>query len=517
MPDNLLNLLRAKQGIVPPENQDDVSIDPTNALTSYLKNQGVSPFTPGPAAGLIAKYGAGLSRGNDSGVISGDVGGANLQPSQMTQEQLSAVQNPVIADSDSDENDEEQTSKSRPSRQPAAQTEPHEAPNRQPDKTGAAPEATPDYDTKQDLLNAQQTVNKNQLLTNMLRAGTQLGSALSRTRPDFSMADVLSGESNKPLDQYNQQQAQQLGDIKTQLAKNQLVDDKALGDPTSAISIATRQALAKIGFNVPEGTTASQLKNQGVNISSILDAQQNAQAKKAQIEMMQGYKNEQLAMGKERLANATDRMNNQIVGKVISYPAVAQRVKQIQNLDTAAAMLNTQLVPGENGTVTPQQIRDAQATMLTNLGIGGTSGVEERKHRLNDTLGMRAGDLFTFLTGDPQTLSGNSNLVKMIQNGIETEKSNAQKQLESTLTKLPAAYGSFYKKHPEMLADLKSGVTGFSQGLSGVETRSPSNLNVPPAPPGEINVINTSTGKTGSIPMGNLQQALQSGQYQVMK
>jgi hypothetical protein len=123
------------------------------------------------------------------------------------------------------------------------------------------PNAIPDYMSL--LHGAQENQNSNQFTNNLLKAGQTIGSALAYNKPDYSVADSLNQQAGQDV----QNVTQKMKSHKDQIGLN---DEKTLRDPTSDVSKAFRQTLAKLGISHTEKTTAWDAKAMGINPQNLL-------------------------------------------------------------------------------------------------------------------------------------------------------------------------------------------------------------------------------------------------------
>ncbi len=328
------------------------------------------------------------------------------------------------------------------------------------------------YNSKADLLNALKAASSNDARNSILEGAIGVGAALGRSQADYTGLDSLKKQGQKPLEAYQDIQNQKLNDQKIQEGMDKQELGAVENDPNSEISKTVRDALGKLGLQVPENTSAKQLKDQGVDISKLMTAKESAESRKLQAQMMGEYRNGILDQ-KQTLQD--QRINNQVLRAIDNNPNVKTRITQIQNLDNAMAML--QAFPEG---ATPQQIADAQQLIVRNMGITGQSGVNERAERYIHTAGMKGAGLLQFLTGDPVLLSQNSNLMNYIRHQASTERANANQQLLNTINIASAGHGSLYARRPELLDDLKDKLSSY-QGIMAepVNASAPASIGSP--------------------------------------
>lgn len=121
--------------------------------------------------------------------------------------------------------------------------------------------AQPDYMTE--LKGAQEKQGELDLIDNMLRAGTTIGSSIARQKADYSPIDALQKQNSRGVDNVKQRMA-------SQKDQTELNDDKSLRDPKSDVSKAFRSTLAKLGIPYTDKTTAWDAKAMGINPQNLL-------------------------------------------------------------------------------------------------------------------------------------------------------------------------------------------------------------------------------------------------------
>lgn len=154
-------------------------------------------------------------------------------------------------------------------------------------------------------------------------------------------------------------------------------------------------------------------------------------------------------------------LHAQLMNKLDRDQILQKRLTQSQNLENALAQVENT----EN--LTPQQIREVQQAIRSNLGIKGTSGVEERVGTYYDSAGLRGAALLQYLTGDPATLSRDSNLMKHIRDMARVEREKLNVQAESRINSVAAGLGSVYKRRPDLKADFDAKIHSIKNQFEG--------------------------------------------------
>jgi hypothetical protein len=127
---------------------------------------------------------------------------------------------------------------------------------------------------------------------------------------------------------------------------------------------------------------------------------------------------------------------------------LTQRLSQAQNLDNALALIDKADV------VTPQQIEEFQQAIRKNIGIGGTSGVGERESTYIKTLGMNAANVKQFITGNPQDVANNPQIMAHLKDLVAVERRNIADQSQKRLDTITKGKEYIYSKRPDLKRDL---------------------------------------------------------------
>lgn len=170
--------------------------------------------------------------------------------------------------------------------------------------------------------------------------------------------------------------------------------------------------------------------------------------------------------------------HNKVVTAIKSDPVLKQRLTAENNINNALS-----IVSDPNVKVTPQQVHELQQTLRRNMGITGTSGVGEREETYIKTLGMNVDNIKQFLTGSPQDISSNKDLMQHFKDLAKVEKNNIENQMQKRLGVVSGGYGSMYKRRGDLKGDLDELIQSASgqfgtdmQGLNGPLQESPKGL-----------------------------------------
>lgn len=268
---------------------------------------------------------------------------------------------------------------------------------------------------------------------------------------------VQQGQNGLEYTPQKQQELDTQRQLQTQQSQHQL---DAL-DPDSDVSQNARQLAQSTGVKLKGNESAADLKDfsgllgQSVKNTGLLQsAQARAQAQNSS------------PMAQNRMDIQTERLHNQNLAKVNNDPTATQLINTTNNLQNAMSNF-------KNGGATPQEFNELQQAVRSNVGIKGTSGVDERSETYLKSLGISKDKLTQFLSGNPQSvMESDPNFASQIMNVANLEIGNKKQQYQAQVGKLTAGHNSFYSKHPELKADFDAAVqAGNSQMGVGGQTQ----------------------------------------------
>lgn len=184
-------------------------------------------------------------------------------------------------------------------------------------------------------------------------------------------------------------------------------------------------------------------------------------------------------------------LHAQLMNKLDRDPILQKRLTQAQNLDNALGQVEA------TDNLTPQQILEVQQAIRSNLGIKGTSGVEERAGTYYNSAGMKGAALIQYLTGDPASLAKDSKLMDHIRGLARKEREMLSAQTDKRLNSVATGLGSVYKRRPDLKADFNEKVKTIKEQFA--------------APQVSDKVTVTNGSETLSIDRADLPHALQDG------
>lgn len=137
--------------------------------------------------------------------------------------------------------------------------------------------------------------------------------------------------------------------------------------------------------------------------------------------------------------DVVDRREHQtVINKINSNPNVKTRLQQYQNLDNTLSNI------ANADHITPEMFDEAQQAVRANLGIKGTSGVDERSHTQMNALGLNTERWGEFLSFKPGDIGKDNAFLGHIKNLANLEKQNISNQFDKSLNAASAGHASMY-------------------------------------------------------------------------
>ena len=187
----------------------------------------------------------------------------------------------------------------------------------------------PDYESGQELQQAQKLSNENQLIGNILKASNRINEGLSLTKVGDEAANGLIEQAKQPLERYKQHQEQITHDLGVNKLRTEFNNEKELNDPNSMVSKMTREAMTKLGYTVPEGVSAGILKQSGVNVGTLLGIKESNDTRKEVAKMYADEKKEVSRQSQEAKAEKAAGLSDKQVDAVTTIDDALDAVKFI--------------------------------------------------------------------------------------------------------------------------------------------------------------------------------------------
>lgn len=156
----------------------------------------------------------------------------------------------------------------------------------------------------------------------------------------------------------------------------------------------------------------------------------------------------------DRLKDAMDRREHEkVISRVNANPNIKQRLTQYQNLDNNLSNIANADV------VTPEMFNEFQQSVRSNLGIKGTSGVDERSGTYLKSLGLKGESWAQFLSGVPQDIGQRNKFLEHIKNLAQLEQKNISGQFDKSLEAASSGHKSMYARRQDLKDDLKDALS----------------------------------------------------------
>lgn len=161
--------------------------------------------------------------------------------------------------------------------------------------------------------------------------------------------------------------------------------------------------------------------------------------------------------------NRAFRAHTTTIAALQKDPQLKERLTQYTNLGNSLGILQ------QAGTVTPQQLDEAQQAVRANLGIKGSSGVDERdRTRLNDVM-LDVKRSLQKISGKPQDVGADNAILAHIKDLANVERGNIQSTVNARLSALSGGQSWVYDD-PIYGAKYKPGLDNVLNGIKGQST-----------------------------------------------
>ena len=252
-------------------------------------------------------------------------------------------------------------------------------------------------DLNDEALKAQQNTANFLRMAGMLgNAGSTIGSALSRgAAKDVAIGDDTIKGADQGVKNLLQRREGKDAESKREKAMLELNDEKAASDPNSDLSKTLREGLKTVipGLNIPEGTSALQLKNMGFNMGTLVSAKIAADARRDAALQRKDDKKATSSLAREKFEeNKKDKakLENSQLKVVNEYDKALSTVDSIINdkskFDTGKASFGTNAVAAWIGlddadkSAFKADVQDNLAAYIKNLS--GTAASDKERASL---------------------------------------------------------------------------------------------------------------------------------------
>lgn len=321
----------------------------------------------------------------------------------------------------------------------------------------------PPDQSRDELRDAQKSSNDAKVAAMLAQGAATTGAALSRgdkVQPNNEFYKELISQADSPVKDILAQRSALADQVKQRTAINQLAGMESGDDPQSSESKALREFYKKsfpsVAGQIPsfDLLSANDIKE---HFSKPMELKLKSDDNRLKAEQNGIYKQSLL----QNKVDARDVMAHQRNLRALkSDTNLRQRLQQYQNLDNAMKLVT------DVDNVTPQQIDEFQQAIRANLGIKGTSGVDERDRSRLNSLGLNAARFQEFLSGNPADLAKDGKILNHLRDLARNEQSNIRSQYGRGLKAVTAGNDSVYARHPELQADLDSAIGAFQGQLT---------------------------------------------------
>lgn len=275
---------------------------------------------------------------------------------------------------------------------------------------------------------------------------------------DSAFYDNLRKQAQTPVTNLLQQRALGEENLKNAKSVEDLTKETIGNDPNAPINQNFRALLSKVPSLKGVDLSSVTVSNAGP-FQKVADAMIAADAKKAMLQQARDNHQAALDMRQDRMDQMVHQRNLMAIKR---DPNLRNRMQQYQNLDNAMNLIT------QAKKLTPQQIDDFQQAVRANLGIKGSSGVDERGRTYINTLGLNSARFGQLLTGNPADLAKNSALMEHLRDLAINEQKNIQSQYLNSLKAAGAGNASLYSRRADLRADLDGLFQANQNQLSSV-------------------------------------------------
>jgi hypothetical protein len=207
-------------------------------------------------------------------------------------------------------------------------------------------------------------------------------------------------------------------------------------------------SIAHVSDRFQQQNTAEALKGMQFATQQSIANQKNATTERGQDI---GYDKTKLMADAiaSRQAQQVDRIHNQNVAEISKDPGIQKQQIQLNNLNNALSNISAGQAP------TPESFAELQQSVRSNLGIKGTSGVNERGSTFLKGIGMSPAEWEQFISMKPQDITkyGGTEFLDHIKALATNEMNNVRTQAQQKVNTLVQAHQDFYKRHPDLKKD----------------------------------------------------------------
>ncbi len=203
------------------------------------------------------------------------------------------------------------------------------------------------------------------------------------------------------------------------------------------------------------------------------------------------YRNDSLDLRKDTVDR---REHERVLTRINSNPNVKTRLQQYQNLDNTLSNI------ANADHITPEMFDEAQQAVRANLGIKGTSGVDERSNTQMKAMGLNTERWGEFLSFKPGDIGKDNQFLAHIKNLANLEKQNISKQFGKSLEAASSGHKSMYARRPDLMDDLKDAIGAQTSQIDSAPSQQ-----APPAGMVTASPLQKATAPQGMVGPGQSQ------------
>lgn len=290
-----------------------------------------------------------------------------------------------------------------------------------------------------ELIQAQESRNKMQLLSGLGKAASQAGGALAAvgsggitqaSHPDVSGFDDLARHANQPIEDVQSRQSMQGEQIK-------LKAEQDLFNPQSSVSQQYRTLLKKAfpKMNVPDTTSAGDIQKSGmVNLARVMASREMMQQNKAETS-----KEKQAAETDKRFSKLSDKLVSEMASSRSAFGKAANTIRSAEAIERLAANIDP-------NNLDLRQITEV-ARNLDSMLSSGQATISGMKKLIPETSLGSASKIAEWISNQPKGANQGAFVNRMLDT-VKREKELAAEQIKRTQGKVLSGYTDLKKKDP---------------------------------------------------------------------
>lgn len=308
----------------------------------------------------------------------------------------------------------------------------------------------PEHDSSERLKEAQGKAGLNELNAQLTGAGQTVNEAFSRAKFNRDGIESLHKNANRPVDEYNQQEAGTKSDLDIVKKMYDQATTAKMADPNSDLSVATRNLFKQMGINLAPNVSALDMQNSG-QLDKLIGIKERSKDRALQLKMHEDQMKEaQLARESLQQKKLDDLSHQRNIRLVKTDSVMKEDMERSSRLNSALQRIET------TGKVMPQDLMDLEALYISNAGIKGNSTGAERAERFAKNLGINAAELEQmYLSDGPVDIGHNNPLLNHFQGLVKKEVNFFKDRFGKRLDATAAGNHKMYERNPELAEELE--------------------------------------------------------------